>query len=165
MIFSTLDFFVFILVLLLLYYQVKKNHQWFILLLASSAFIGYFSVNFLVYTYLVIGINYLLGKEIEKQQERKKRYWIYLTGMIFNIGQLVFFKYINFLIENFNTFIGIFEPGTEIKYINLIIPIGISYYTFECIGYLIEIYRRQIIRNGKRKLINVRKLSILYKSR
>jgi len=141
MIFSTLEFFIFIVVLLLLYYQAKKSHQWFILLLASTAFLGYFSINFLVYTYLVITINYFLGRLIEKQEEKKKRFPLYLFCMVLNIGQLIFFKYINFLIENANTFLGIFEPGTEFEYINLIIPIGISYYTFECIGYLIEIYR------------------------
>ncbi len=141
MIFSTLEFFMFIIVLLVLYYQVRKTHQWFVLLLASSAFLGYLSVNFLVYTYLIIIINYLLGIYIEKQIHQKRRFYLYLGGIIFNIGQLVFFKYINFLIENANTFIGLFEPGSEIQYINIIIPVGISYYTFEGIGYLIEIYR------------------------
>src|SRR6056297_910393 len=141
MIFSTLEFFMFIIVLLVLYYQVRKTHQWFVLLLASSAFLGYLSVNFLVYTYFIILINYLLGIYIEKQTEKKRRFYLYIGGIVFNIGQLVFFKYINFLIENVNTFIGIFEPGSEIQYINIIIPVGISYYTFEGIGYLIEIYR------------------------
>jgi len=141
MIFSTLEFFIFIIVLLVLYYQVKKIHQWFILLLASTAFLGYLSVNFLVYTYLIILINYFLGIYIDKQSRKKRRHYLYMTGIVFNIAQLVFFKYINFLIENMNSFLGVFEPGSEIQYIDIIIPVGISYYTFECIGYLIEIYR------------------------
>ena len=141
MIFSTLEFFIFIIVLLVLYYKVRKVHQWFLLLLASSAFLAYLSVNFLVYTYLIILINYFLGIYIGKQARKKPRYYIYLIGIVFNIAQLVFFKYINFLIENMNSFLGVFESGTEIQYIDIIIPVGISYYTFECIGYLIEIYR------------------------
>ena len=141
MIFSTLEFVIFIIVLFTLYYQVKKIHQWFLLLMASTAFLAYLSLNFLIYTYLVILLNYFLGNRIEKQTRKKKRRYLYLSGLILNIGQLVFFKYINFLIENLSSFLGIFELSTEIQYIDVIIPVGISYYTFECIGYLIEIYR------------------------
>jgi len=141
MIFTTLEFIIFLFVLILLYYQAKKSHQWFILLLASTAFLGYLSVNFLVYTYLVIIINYALGKYIDRQEEHKKRNRLYILGIVFNIGQLVFFKYINFLIQNVNAFIGIFEPGEQIPYMDIILPVGISYYTFECIGYIIEVYR------------------------
>jgi D-alanyl-lipoteichoic acid acyltransferase DltB (MBOAT superfamily) len=142
MIFTTIEFIIFLIVLIFLYYHVRKSHQWFVLLLASTAFLGYLSVNFLVYTYLVIVINFLLGKYIDQQEEKKKRHRLYILGILLNIGQLVFFKYINFLIENVNAFVGIFESGNEIPYMNIILPIGISYYTFECIGYIIEIYRR-----------------------
>jgi len=141
MVFTNLEFIVFLFVIILLYYQAKKSHQWFILLLASTAFLGYLSINFLVYTYLVIAVNFFLGRLIDRQDQHKKRYRFYLLGIAFNIGQLVFYKYINFLIENINAFAGIFEPGSEIQYMNLILPIGISYYTFECIGYIIEVYR------------------------
>ena len=141
MIFSTFEFFIFLIVLIILYYQTRKSHQWFILLLASTAFLGYLSINFLIYTYLVIILNYGLGKWIERQEERKRRYRLYILGITFNIGQLVFFKYINFLIQNVNAFIGIFEPGEQIPYMEIILPVGISYYTFECIGYIIEVYR------------------------
>lgn len=141
MIFSTLEFFMFIIVLLILYYQVKKNQQWFVLLLASSAFLGYLSVDFLVYTYLIVLLNYFLGITVERQSDKRRRYYFYLAGIVLNIGQLVFFKYINFLLDNVNSLLGLIDSGRSIPYIDLIIPVGISYYTFECIGYLIEIYR------------------------
>ena len=141
MIFSTFEFVIFLLVLILLYYQVRKNHQWFILLLASGAFLGYLSVNFLVYTLVIVTVNYYLGIFIEKKTDPKQRRRLYVLGMVLNIGQLIFFKYINFLIENVNSFIGVFDPGDQVPYMNIILPVGISYYTFECIGYLIEVYR------------------------
>jgi D-alanyl-lipoteichoic acid acyltransferase DltB (MBOAT superfamily) len=141
MIFSTFEFIIFLVVLILLYYQVNKNHQWFLMLLASSAFLGYLSVNFLVYTILIILANYALGLIIERQNNPSHKRQLYILGMILNIGQLVFFKYINFLIENLNIFLGLFEPGEVFPYMNIILPVGISYYTFECIGYQIDIYR------------------------
>lgn len=141
MIFSTLEFFMFIVVLLFLYYNVKKQHQWFLLLLASTAFLAYLSVNFLIYTYLIIGLNYTLGLLIDRQSIKKRRFLFYIAGIVLNIGQLVFFKYINFLIDNVNNLLGIFEMQHAVQYLNLIIPVGISYYTFEGIGYLIEVYR------------------------
>ena len=141
MIFSSVEFLIFLVVLILLYYQVGKQHQWFVLLLASMAFLGYLSANFLVYTGLIITINYFLGKLIEKTSEAKKKRRWYFLGMVVNIGQLVFFKYINFLIQNINLFFGIFEPSDQVPYMNIILPVGISYYTFECIGYLIDLYR------------------------
>ncbi len=141
MIFTSLEFIVFLFVLILLYYQVRKSHQWFVMLLASSVFLGHLSVNFLVYTYLVIALNFFLGQYIDRQPDKKRRYHLYIGGIVFNIGQLVFFKYINFLIENFNAFIGIFNQGNAFAYMDIILPVGISYYTFECIGYLIEVYR------------------------
>ncbi|MFO8234684.1 MAG: MBOAT family O-acyltransferase [Bacteroidales bacterium] len=141
MIFSTLEFLMFLIVLLFLYYKGNRKHQWFVLLLASSAFLGYLSVNFLLYTYLVIIINYSLGLKIDSLTQKKSRYYFYLAGIVLNIGQLVFFKYINFLINNLNSLFGIVSEESVIPYLNIIIPVGISYYTFEGIGYLIEVYR------------------------
>jgi D-alanyl-lipoteichoic acid acyltransferase DltB (MBOAT superfamily) len=141
MIFNTLEFFLFLFVLLILYYQVRKTHQWFLLLIASSAFLGYLSINFLFYTYLVILINYGLGIIIEKFRGRRKQKFLYLLGIFVNIGQLIFFKYINFLIENLNEILGLIQNQNPVPYLNLILPVGISYYTFECLSYLINVYR------------------------
>ncbi|MFO7939144.1 MAG: MBOAT family O-acyltransferase [Bacteroidales bacterium] len=140
MIFSTLEFFLFLIVLLPFYYLVKPKWQWLVLLLASILMLGYLSSTFLLYTLLLTTVNYSLGIFMHTANVHKKK-GIYLLAMYLNIGQLVFFKYINFLLGNLASLLGILNTGIEIPYLHIIAPIGISYYTFEFIGYQINVYR------------------------
>jgi D-alanyl-lipoteichoic acid acyltransferase DltB (MBOAT superfamily) len=84
-------------------------------------------------------INYYLGIIVERT--RKSRIKFFWVGIIINIGVLAFFKYINFLFENINFLLTIFPNKQQIPYLSIIIPIGISYYTFQALGYIIRINR------------------------
>ncbi|MDC0584592.1 hypothetical protein OAO55_02555 [Bacteroidales bacterium] len=115
-----------------------------LILIASGLFLGYYSVVFLTYTVLYACANYLIGIQIEKHHKQPLGKQYYLLGIYLNISLLVFFKYIGFLIENLLGIVSVFTSVQEFNGLNLLIPIGISFYTFQNIGYLIDIQRGQV---------------------
>ena len=97
------------------------------------------------YVFMMLGsvlVNYLLGLGINKMQTAKKRglsKFIFIIGLLFNIGLLVVFKYTGFIVENLNRI-----PGVELTVPQIALPIGISFYTFQILSYLIDLYWEKI---------------------
>src|SRR6056297_1572109 len=141
MIFSTLEFVVFFIILLLTYYKTAMRYRWIVLFIGSSVFLGYLSFNFLFYTWAIVLLNYFLAIGIDRIQHERRKRILYISALLLNIGQLVFYKYINFLLDNVNGLLGLTDFSAEVPHINLIAPIGISYFTFETIGYIVDVYR------------------------
>ncbi len=141
MFFSDYLYVPFLIILVIIFYNVKFKFQLLTLLIASFFFIGYISVKVLTFAILYSVINYFWGIALAKNKNKvvkKRLFWI---GILINIGILAFFKYINFVLENFNLILSIFPNNPQIPYLSILIPIGISYYTFQAIGYLIMINR------------------------
>jgi alginate O-acetyltransferase complex protein AlgI len=137
MVFSSITFiYYFLPIMLLLYFIVPKRYRNLILLIGSLIFYYYGEKE---YTYLLIIssiVNYFFGKLISRDKHNK----LYLIiGLIFNFSILIYFKYMNFFISNFNNIFNI-----NINYLNLVIPLGISFYTFQATSYLIDVYRGKI---------------------
>jgi D-alanyl-lipoteichoic acid acyltransferase DltB (MBOAT superfamily) len=109
-----------------------------ILILASLFFYSWWNINYLPLIILSILINFFLGKKIQKSQINKKK--ILLISILFNIGLLFSFKYADFFISNYN-----FLTNSEINKLNLPFPLGISFYTFQVITYLVDCYYGKII--------------------
>ncbi len=109
--------------------------QWW-LVIASLFFYAYWDIRFLPLLLLSILINFFLGRYLHraKQQGAPGR-WIFIAGLIFNIGLLLIFKYTNFFIENAN-----FLTGSHLSLFTLILPLGISFFTFTQIAYLADVY-------------------------
>lgn len=84
-------------------------------------------------------VDYILGRSIEKYRRSQKSKWLLFLSLIVNIGLLAFFKYADFLIDNINAIFGV-----EIAYLNLPLPIGISFYTFQTMSYIIDVYRGRV---------------------
>lgn len=141
MLFSSLEFWLILPLGVVLFYRFPKKYRWIILLLGSIAFVGYLSIPVLLYASILSFANYFFGRLLDNQSDKATRKRLYLLFLILNIGQLVVFKYINFLTENINLIIASFGVK-EIPYINILIPIGISYYTFQNIGYIVNINRK-----------------------
>ena len=108
-----------------------------ILILASLFFYSWWNINYLPLIILSILINFFLGKKIQKSQNNKKK--ILLISILFNIGLLFSFKYADFFISNYN-----FLTNSEINKLNLPFPLGISFYTFQVITYLVDSYYGKI---------------------
>ena len=137
---STVFLFIFLPILLLVYYckLVKSNKvRNIILLIASLLFYAYGEPIYILVMIISIIINYIIGIFIDKNKEKKKKKKIYLIlGIIFNVLILVFFKYLNFIFDNLSLLF-----NKELFAYDIALPIGISFYTFSIMSYIIDVYR------------------------
>lgn len=141
MLFNSLQFLVFFMVVTLLFFRLpnQKSRVW-LLLLASC----YFYMSF-VYAYIIIlafttVVDYLAGLLIERTRGKTKKFWL-VSSIIANLGVLVFYKYFNFFADNINSFLDLVHPSSHIQHWNIILPIGLSFHTFQAMSYTIEVYR------------------------
>lgn len=88
-------------------------------------------------------VNFVAGKLIEAQKTKRARKAWLLVGIVYDLGWLILFKYLGFLIENLNALFGAMHVKVQLETWNLILPIGISFYTFQIISYLVDVYRRE----------------------
>jgi alginate O-acetyltransferase complex protein AlgI len=139
--FSTTNFWAFFFISLFLYFIVNPGWKWCVLLISSLVFILSFSLHLLLYTICYAIFNYLIAIAISKSSEIKFKNLWYQAGIIVNIGMLVFFKYTNFLIDNFFNLLGNTGNYIDKPFLNLLVPLGISFFTFQSIGYLIDVKR------------------------
>ena len=136
MIFSSIIFiYYFLPLLLLIYFIVPNKYKNLILLIFSLIFYFLGEPKYIIVLILSCIINYIISKQIEKNKHRK----LYLIiSLIYNIGNLLVFKYTDFFIQNINNIL-----NTNIPYLYIIMPIGISFYTFQIIGYIIDVYNQK----------------------
>lgn len=138
MLFSNLIFLVIFLPLFLISYFLINNRKYrnFILLIFSLLFYAWGEPLYIFLMIFSIVINYYLALKINKNKDTKRRN-IFILTITINILLLVFFKYLGWITENIN-----FLPGIKIPYLNISLPIGISFYTFQIISYIIGIYKK-----------------------
>lgn len=135
MLFSSMTFvFLFLPILCVLYLCSKKELHNPILLVSSILFYAWGEPKYLAIMFLTIIVNYTGALAIEKFEKHKKLALI-LT-VIADLGFLAYFKYFNFVLENINHIFSM-----DIKFIEVILPLGISFYTFQAMSYLIDVYR------------------------
>jgi len=145
--FTTIDFVVFFILVLTAIVIIKNRKFQHLFLLGASYFFFYYTSNYLI-TLLVFStvLDFYIGKEIWKTQSnnRKKRLLL-ITSLAGNLGLLGFFKYTDFAIEQFNIMGNYFGFTEQLSTLGIILPIGISFYTFQTISYTVEIYRGKLI--------------------
>lgn len=143
MLFSSLIFlYLFLPITLLGYYIISNKYRNYWLLLASLVFFAWGGVGFTIILLFSITLNYCFGLLIQKDIDNKKSYrWLFI-GVSFNLFLLGFFKYANFIINNINGLSNLLSIPA-IPETHIILPIGISFYTFHSLSYLVDIYRRK----------------------
>jgi alginate O-acetyltransferase complex protein AlgI len=137
-------FFLFIFSIFLAAYSfVYKKNEWRNLVIIAFGFYFYYKASgvFLLLLILTISADYLFSMAMERQASQAARKTILIISILFSLSFLLFFKYTNFFLENVG-----FLSGREFKPLDLILPIGISFYTFQSISYLVDIYTRKITR-------------------
>ncbi len=140
MIFSSVEFFIFFAVVLLLMILVKSSQiKRGILLVASYYFYACWDYRFAFLLLAMTCFNYYAGLKIESSQSLKSRNSWLIKSVVFNLGILGFFKYFNFFIDSTNVLLNTF--GTRLPSLNIILPVGISFITFEVMSYTIDVYR------------------------
>lgn len=139
MVFSSISFvYYFLPITLLLYFIVPNKFKNFILLLASLLFYFYGEPRYIIILIFSCIFNYYAGKLLEKQT-KKTRKLILIIDIIVNFGTLFYFKYFNFFLENIN-----YIFNTNFNLLNITMPIGISFFTFQASSYVIDIYNKKI---------------------
>ncbi len=136
--FTTIEFmFRFLPIFLIVYYVVPTRYKNMILLIGSFVFYAWGQHFYLLLLMLSIVVNYTFGRLIGERRAQRKP--LLVLGLIYNFGLLVFFKYTNFFIENINALLT--ATHIQIPTISVVMPLGISFYTFQVVSYLVDVYR------------------------
>lgn len=137
MVFSSITFlFYFLPITLAIYYIVPNKLKNIVLLIASLAFYFYGEPKYVLLMLFSIASTYLFGILMDKYKKQSKLFLV--LSIAISVGLLVYFKYINFIIENINLWL-----SNKIDFIYVLLPIGISFYTFQMISYTVDVYRGQ----------------------
>jgi D-alanyl-lipoteichoic acid acyltransferase DltB (MBOAT superfamily) len=143
--FNSFDFGLFLPIVFILYWLIGSNRtkqQNILLLCASYFFYGIWDWRFLILIFLSSIVDYLAGLGIEKSiKSTTRKGWLYLS-IFWNLGVLFAFKYFNFFLDNLKALVDI--PDTGFSTLNIIIPVGLSFYTFQTMSYTIDVYRKSI---------------------
>jgi D-alanyl-lipoteichoic acid acyltransferase DltB (MBOAT superfamily) len=144
MIFNSLEFVVFFVVLFALYYFVlneKTKAQNVLLLIASYAFYAFADWKILPLLIISTAAFYGLAIALDKEKNEKRKKWITTVGVLLGVGTLVYFKYANFFILSFKNLFENIGFHTDLHTLNIVVPVGISFYTFRLLSYLINVNR------------------------
>ncbi|WPU98348.1 MBOAT family O-acyltransferase [Mucilaginibacter sp. cycad4] len=139
MLFNSLLFLIFFVIVTITYYLLPHKLRWIWLLAASSYFYMYFKPVYILIILFTIIVDYCAGILIEKAAGKTRRFYLVLS-LVTNIGVLAFYKYFNFFGVNLNLLSGIFH-GPQMPLLDFILPIGLSFHTFQAMSYTIEVYR------------------------
>ena len=147
MLFNSIDFSVFFpLVFIIYWFCINKNlrSQNFFLVICSYIFYGWWDYRFLALIFSSTLIDFYVGKKIANETLLNKRKSFLLVSIFFNLGMLGFFKYYNFFVDNFITAFTFFGSNIQPASLNIILPVGISFYTFQTMSYTIDIYKNKL---------------------
>jgi len=147
MLFNSIDFAIFLPVVFILYwFLLKKNLklQNLFLLAASYFFYGWWDWRFLSLIIFSTLVDYFVGKGLSKSDNPTHRSILLWTSISVNIGFLGFFKYYNFFLDNFVAFFSFFGSEISATSLNIILPVGISFYTFQTLSYTIDVYKEKL---------------------
>ena len=142
MLFTTIDFIVFFVLILAAVAIVKHRKFQHLILLGGSYYFFYFSSNYLIVLLIFSTIlDFYLAKIIHDNKDAFRKKLLLTISLAGNLGLLGFFKYSDFAILQFNILGNYFDLSTEIPLFNLVLPLGISFYTFQTLSYTIDVYR------------------------
>ena len=147
MLFNSLDFAIFLPIVFLLYWFVVQKNLKFqnaLVVVASYVFYGWWDFRFLSLIIFSTVVDYLVGQKLRVEEKQSKRKVLLWTSILVNLGFLGFFKYYNFFLENFVDAFSIFGMQINTNSLNIILPVGISFYTFQTLSYTIDIYKKKL---------------------
>ncbi len=142
--FNSIDFLIFFPIVVAVYYLIPKKARQIWLLAASYYFYMCWSIKYAVLIVISTLITYLSGILIEKTDNTAKRKWIVAFSFVSNLGILMFFKYFMFMLRNVNAVLGLFGDAVINAPFSIVLPVGISFYTFQALGYTIDVYRGDV---------------------
>ncbi len=146
MLFNSFEFLLFLPTFFLFYWFLfkKLRAQNILILVSSYVFYGWWDWRFLILILISTIVDYSIGILLDKEKKNKKRKYLLWVSLIFNLGLLAFFKYFNFFIDNWIeawSSVGVVMHKSSL---NIILPVGISFYTFQTLSYSIDVYKNKL---------------------
>ena len=148
MFFNSLDFALFLPIVFLIYWFLANRYlklQNLLIVVASYIFYGWWDWRFLSLILFSTTVDFIIGKALYAVNSHVKRKALLISSIIVNIGFLGFFKYYNFFLENFVDAFLLFGIRFNPYSLNIILPVGISFYTFQTLSYSIDVYKRKLV--------------------
>ena len=147
MLFNSLDFAVFLPIVFVLYWFIASRNlrlQNALIVAASYVFYGWWDWRFLSLIIFSTLVDFSIGRRLKTEENRSKRKFLLWTSIIVNLGFLGFFKYYNFFLDNFVAAFSLFGQEIQANSLSIILPVGISFYTFQTLSYTIDVYKRRL---------------------
>ncbi len=147
MYFNSIDFLIFLPLVFSLYWLIPAKHiklQNIILIVASYFFYGWWDWRFLSLILASTVVDYTIGLQLNKATSKVSRRLLLSISILFNLGLLGFFKYFNFFVDSFVSAFTFFGYEISGRSLDIILPVGISFYTFQTLSYTIDIYRKKL---------------------
>lgn len=141
MLFNSTQFLLFFPIVSVLFFLLPHKFRWSLLLIASCYFYMYFKPIYILILFFTIIIDYFAGILIEEANSKKQRKKFLIASIVANVGVLAIFKYYNFFNENISGLGTIFGFHNSIPNLSILLPIGLSFHTFQAMSYTIEVYR------------------------
>ncbi len=140
MLFNSIEFLFFFPAVTLLFFLLPHKHRWWLLLSASCFFYMFFKPEYILILAFTIVVDYLAGIYIEKAKDPARKKLLLSASLVSNIGVLAIFKYYNFLNDNFTVLAEQLGFENQIPYLSILLPIGLSFHTFQAMSYTFEVY-------------------------
>lgn len=147
MLFNSIDFAVFLPIVFLLYWLLANKNlrlQNALIVLASYVFYGWWDWRFLSLILFSTLVDFTIGRKLKNEENKTKRKILLWTSIFVNLGFLGFFKYANFFLDNFKSAFSFFGSAITTNSLSIILPVGISFYTFQTLSYTIDVYKRKL---------------------
>ncbi len=140
MLFNSIQFILFFVVVTILYFDLPHRFRWLLLLIASCYFYMAFKPVYIAILGFTIVVDYFAGILIEQSKGNRKKVFL-IASLIANIGVLGTFKYWNFINQNITDLLGLSGAENPLPFLDILLPVGLSFHTFQAMSYTIEVYR------------------------
>jgi len=146
--FNSLSFLIFLPIVLIGYYSLAHRGQNYLLLAASLFFYACWDWRFLSLLFITMVVDYFVADYLARLQlegaPERKRKWVLAVSMFSNLAMLGFFKYFNFFADSMHDLLTMAGWNVQMSTLNIILPVGISFYTFQSMSYTIDVYRGEL---------------------
>ncbi len=139
MLFNSLQFLVFFLIVVSLYFLVKSKYRWMLLLVASYYFYMCWNPGYILLIILSTCVDYFAGLKMGEKETKEERKKYLVLSVCMNLGLLFVFKYYNFFFDSFAFIMERYGIAFSSHKLNLLLPVGISFYTFQTLSYSIDV--------------------------
>ena len=145
MVFNSITFLLFLLIVVILYWSLPRVARLWMIAISSLVFYGFWKPQYTLLLIFAAVMDYFIAREIERRENPKSRKNILIISLVLNLGLLFYFKYLIFFKNNLESVLNSFGNNVQLfPYLHIILPIGISFYTFETISYTVDVYRKHI---------------------